>query len=840
MEVVVHDAQPSKPRVKRKPPPTLSLEERYPPPDPNDPFAPLSVLRNRSSAILGVSAGRDSLSPLTAPGCRASFQLFPAVPLDPESGRDYGTLQDVPPKLQSISVGEGHYKRRSQSMGPNALRYSVKLPPPSLQAPGLFPDLSSDSSGTDIDCESVSDLRTPTSPSLGQRKPRIFTVRKKASQLSINSTFSVASSSSKRPAKSSLSPTSALFSQSITPVSPTSPSIYSRGSLRDADQFPSNTSQESFSFSRDKEADNDYYSQPETERPFVPSSRRLKHSLGSSLTKCTVVPDLNLLPPTPLAPAIPVSIPEAPSGSPSPARSTPSLLSSTSYVEVSAPSFDGHVADNNHPKSPVRPPMDTSASRTSAGHGSLLSLTIPNRRKVSTQPISSVKDPSSPVSESPSSTTALYRFPFRRPSVPTKPTSASKQKPASRTIKISSPTLISPPPSIATRDLSAAPTSSDDITNESAFSSLSQPSVTTDQREITPVVCDTAVPATTAADVQPKVALPTRSRLVRAASLPLITESGVRITFGSIFHKTVTATIVIFIRHFWCPFDQDYIQDVVQVVKYSGDTHTRTRATGNVQLVIIGNGPHTLVAKYRQMMKVPKDVRLFTDPTLQLYETMGMGRVGEACGKVDGTGSSYVKRGLFGGIATMVVRALKVGLPVWEKGGETRQLGGEFVFTDSETCTFAHRMQRKDDHVSISQVFQAVEDSTITEKKSSQEGPAPKASITPESTLSLPDHLSRCAHQQFHIPSSTSSQTHTIRRRTTSLTPTDMKLKAAARKAKVRASSIWSMDVREYGDGDGRVDENETERWKKNLISLRAELAGGGALESSEPGGTAS
>ncbi|KAK1236388.1 hypothetical protein PQX77_000372 [Marasmius sp. AFHP31] len=838
MEAVVHDAQSSKPRVKRKPPPpTLGLEERYPPPDPNDPFAPLSVLRNRSSAVLGVSAGRDSLSPLTAPGCRASFQLFPAVPLDPESGRDYGTLQDVPPKLQSTSVREGHYKRRSQSMGPNAHRYSVKLPPPSLPAPGLFPDLSSDSSGTDIDCESVSDLRTPTSPTLGQRKPRIFTIRKRASQLSISSTFSVASSSSKRPTKSSLSPTSALFSQNVTPVSPSSPSIYSRGSLRNVGHFPSNTSQESFSFLRDKEVESGYYSQPETERPFSPSSRRLKRSLGSSLTKCTVVPDVNLLPPTPLAPAIPVSIPEAPSGSPSPARSTQSLLSSTSYVDVSATSLDGHVTDNNHLTSAARPPVDTSASRPSAGHIPLLSLTIPNRRKVSTQPISSVKGPSSPVSESPSSTTALYKFPFRRPSVPTKLTSASTQKPAARTLKISSPTLISPPPSIATRDLSVAPTSSDDITDESVFSSSSQPLVTTDQREIAPVACDTAVPAMTAADAQPKVALPTRSRLVRAASLPLITESGVRITFGSIFHKAVTATIVIFIRHFWCPFDQDYIQDVVEVVKRNGITHARAHATNDVQLVIIGNGPHTLVAKYRQMMKVPKDVRLFTDPTLQLYETLGMGRVGEACGKVDGTGSSYVKRGLFGGIATLVVRALKVGLPVWEKGGETRQLGGEFVFTDSETCTFAHRMQRKDDHVSISQVFQAVEDSTITEKRSSQEGPAPRPSIALESTLSLPDHPHA---QQIHFPSNTSSQTYTIRRRTTSLTPTDLKLKAAARKAKVRASSIWSMDVREYAEEDGRVDENETERWKRNLISLRAELAGGGALESSELGGSAS
>ena len=32
-----------------------------------------------------------------------------------------------------------------------------------------------------------------------------------------------------------------------------------------------------------------------------------------------------------------------------------------------------------------------------------------------------------------------------------------------------------------------------------------------------------------------------------------------------------------------------------------------------------------------------------------------------------------------GGIAMVLIRALKVGMPVWDNGGDLSQLGGEFV-----------------------------------------------------------------------------------------------------------------------------------------------------------------
>lgn len=52
MSVSTSDSSLNHPRVRRKPAPSLELEARYPTPDPDDPFAPLSVLRNRTASTL--------------------------------------------------------------------------------------------------------------------------------------------------------------------------------------------------------------------------------------------------------------------------------------------------------------------------------------------------------------------------------------------------------------------------------------------------------------------------------------------------------------------------------------------------------------------------------------------------------------------------------------------------------------------------------------------------------------------------------------------------------------------------------------------------------------------
>jgi hypothetical protein len=125
-----------------------------------------------------------------------------------------------------------------------------------------------------------------------------------------------------------------------------------------------------------------------------------------------------------------------------------------------------------------------------------------------------------------------------------------------------------------------------------------------------------------------------------------------------------------------------------------------------VQLVVISNGAHAFLPKYRQLFDMP--FSMYTDPSLALYLALGMGRDGgrkvpsvapsSARRSIHGHGrrteetivkndekevvldGGYVQHGLVGGIAMVVRRALKAAMPVWEKGGDIAQLGGEFVF----------------------------------------------------------------------------------------------------------------------------------------------------------------
>ncbi|KAI0289318.1 hypothetical protein B0F90DRAFT_858555 [Multifurca ochricompacta] len=46
-------------------------------------------------------------------------------------------------------------------------------------------------------------------------------------------------------------------------------------------------------------------------------------------------------------------------------------------------------------------------------------------------------------------------------------------------------------------------------------------------------------------------------------------------------------------------------------------------------------------------------------------------------------------------------------MPVWERGGDATQLGGEFVLGPGMSCTYAHRMQTTTGHAPILDVLAA-------------------------------------------------------------------------------------------------------------------------------------
>ncbi|KAK7031195.1 hypothetical protein VNI00_013611 [Paramarasmius palmivorus] len=882
MATLVQGPRPQAPRVKRKPPPRLDITERYPPPDPHDPLAPLSVLRSRASALLGLPPSQENLIPMSVPCRRTSFQLYPASPVDLDdpflaspgsSNAEDLTRPLTPPRKLT---GEAHYRRRSQSiLGlQNPHRYATTLPHPLDPTPSLIRDTSGDSSGTDIESDDVLEKSRSISPLRGRRNSsrgriaQFLKPGKKTSQMSINSACSTSSSGGKPRGKTSLSSISISSPISIPAASESIygfPPSHSRNSrLPGADSLPHLRTTASSSSaivkharhpsdssddcsSHDNERDNGYYSQPE--RPSSISYRLAKQSLGSSTTKCVIVPNVQILPSTPTVFTTPV---EQPHSTSSPPRSVNSCHSSSSYVNVSVPSSVADHGSSDRPGTPKKhfPPRRHNNALPSTGNSS--SLFLPLAR---TKPLSS---PSTPVlPKSPSSSqppcTSSYKFPFRRSSSKASTIVAvTPTKSSIRSLKISNPTLISPEPQIATRALPGglspvsvdcrhghSPSSSTSTDDSLVSTSVPQPVQSEENPAVTnstspdPQAPSNPVPNQASVDD----ALPSAEQLANATSFPLITESGVRVSLGSLLPRHASSVlIVVFVRHFWCPVDQDYVQQIVDYFKSASQTNDEQ----HVELVIISNGPHTLITKYRQMFGMPMGVKVLTDPSLRVYGALGMHALGDGCeepalksSSTSTSVSNYPKRGLLGGIATVVMRALKVGIPVGEKGGETRQLGGEFVFNADLSCTYAHRMKTTRDHTSMEELFQAAGFPCIgaseipPSRATSPPVRRPSTSPSPRPTFTIPGHPYACTE---HVPrTSTPSSVH-VRRRTESLTSGS---NSKARKARVRASTIWSVDVKEYDAEESRRSEDESERWKRNLIKLREGLGAKGGDDTS-------
>ncbi|KAH7913802.1 hypothetical protein BJ138DRAFT_1001522 [Hygrophoropsis aurantiaca] len=206
-------------------------------------------------------------------------------------------------------------------------------------------------------------------------------------------------------------------------------------------------------------------------------------------------------------------------------------------------------------------------------------------------------------------------------------------------------------------------------------------------------------PSTTAPTALPPFdehALPTQNQLIDAAAYTVIAENGLRVPFGDLFRQQ--KVIVIFIRHFWCPLCQDYMFSI------SDNADPKVLERAGVNLVIISNGSYNMIKSYRQIFRTPFAV--YTDPTLRVYTALGM-TLRPAEQSTEPYRRGYVKHGPVSGIKMIVLNALRVGMPVWEKGGDPAQLGGEFVLGPGMTATYAHRMRTTRSHSPITGVLAA-------------------------------------------------------------------------------------------------------------------------------------
>jgi len=189
---------------------------------------------------------------------------------------------------------------------------------------------------------------------------------------------------------------------------------------------------------------------------------------------------------------------------------------------------------------------------------------------------------------------------------------------------------------------------------------------------------------------------PTQEQLRDAADLDIIRQDGQPVRFGSLFEHQ--KTIICFIRHFWCPLCQDYMYSVMREV----DPVALGRA--GVKLVVISHGSPAMIRAYRQIFRMPPSIPLFTDPSRTLYRALGMTLRTLDGGPEDDKGD-YVRHGQLAGIGMVVKNAIVTRMPIYAKGGDVKQLGGEFILGPGLSCSYASRMHTTRSHTSISDLL---------------------------------------------------------------------------------------------------------------------------------------
>jgi len=181
---------------------------------------------------------------------------------------------------------------------------------------------------------------------------------------------------------------------------------------------------------------------------------------------------------------------------------------------------------------------------------------------------------------------------------------------------------------------------------------------------------------------------PTMKELYEASLAEVIDEQGVRVSFGDLVRGK--KTIVIFIRHWFCPLCAQYIRSILREV------NPDALEEAGVELIIIGNGSAKMIDGYaNKFFKSP--FKTYTDPSLNLYRLLGLTRQTSAAGP-DSEKGDYLTESPLETTVNTLKRATKMPL---RNPGHFTQLGGEFIFDGTLNVVYTHRMVYTRDHAPI-------------------------------------------------------------------------------------------------------------------------------------------
>ncbi|ORY32615.1 AhpC/TSA antioxidant enzyme-domain-containing protein, partial [Naematelia encephala] len=179
--------------------------------------------------------------------------------------------------------------------------------------------------------------------------------------------------------------------------------------------------------------------------------------------------------------------------------------------------------------------------------------------------------------------------------------------------------------------------------------------------------------------------------LFEASILEVVDEAGASVKFGDLVRNR--KTIVVFIRHWFCPLCAQYMNSILAEVSLDA------LQEAEVDLIIIGNGSAKMLNGYRnKAFKCP--FKMYTDPTLALYRKLGLTRQTGNAGPDTDKGAYLIQTPLESTIQT-IKRATQMPL---RNPGHFTQLGGEFIFDSTLQVSYTHRMSTTRDHAPIRDV----------------------------------------------------------------------------------------------------------------------------------------
>ncbi|KAJ5312644.1 hypothetical protein PENANT_c007G06517 [Penicillium antarcticum] len=186
--------------------------------------------------------------------------------------------------------------------------------------------------------------------------------------------------------------------------------------------------------------------------------------------------------------------------------------------------------------------------------------------------------------------------------------------------------------------------------------------------------------------------------LHEAYELEVQSKNGEPVRFGELVAgkgDSVT-TVVIFVRHFFCIYDQDYVRDLAGQMTHTILETIPTHAKP-AQVIIIGCGDHTLIGPY---MEETSDVfPIYTDPSAKIYNQLKMKRTWTGFNEPPPYSLESFPSALYKDLKQRWKRGW-AGL----KGGFGDQQGGEWIFQGGK-LKYAHRMEGASDHLTADRLL---------------------------------------------------------------------------------------------------------------------------------------